>query len=165
MMLMSIDSSSRKSGWAIFNCDEYATSGLINLDTAEYKKKFKNNSFERAKYMASKILEIASEYKPDIIVIEKPAATQNVATIRMLCEIVGSVLGYSLLSHCFYYEMFPAEWRKQLKMQGKHKKDEYKRMSKEYVKNKYDKDVSDDEADAICLGSAYIIMMDKKEKK
>ena len=74
-------------------------------------------------------------------------------------------MGYSLLSHCFYYEMFPAEWRKQLKMQGKFKTDEYKRMSKEYVKDRYDKDVTDDEADAVCIGSAYIIMMDKKEKR
>lgn len=99
-----------------------------------------------------------------MIVIEKPAATQNVQTIRLLCEIVGAVMGYSLLSHCTYYEMFPAEWRKQLKMQGKHKKEEYKRMSKAYVKDRYDKDVTDDEADAICIGSAYIIMTDKKEK-
>ena len=47
MMLMSIDSSSRKSGWAIFNDGQYQISGVINLDTTEYKKKNKNYADRR----------------------------------------------------------------------------------------------------------------------
>lgn len=62
MVLMSIDSSSRKTGWAIFSNGEYFKSGVVNFDTTECKKKYKNDSFKRMKDMANEIIKIADYY-------------------------------------------------------------------------------------------------------
>lgn len=155
--LISLDTSSSKTGWALFEDGIYIKSGVINLDTSECKKKYKNNAEQRIKDMSYSIWDILNEYQPNIIVIEKLNVSRNMNATRILAKIIGVVYCYSILNNCFYYEIQPSQWRSQLGMQSsKRKREEYKQLSIDYVKENFNKDVSDDESDSICAGVGYI---------
>ena len=157
--LISIDSSSSKTGWALFENAEYKESGVINLDTNECKKKYKGNSDQRIADMCLNIIQLLKEIKPDIVVIEKLNVGRNMVAVRALSKVIGVVYCYSILNDCFYYEIQPSQWRSQLGMQSsKRKREEYKQLSIDYVKENLNKDVSDDESDSICAGIGYIKM-------
>lgn len=158
--LISFDSSSSKTGWAIFDNAEYKKSGIINLDTNECRKKYKGNSDKRIEDMCLSIIDLLKKYKPDIIVIEKLNVGRNMVVTRCLSKIIGAVYCYSILNNdVFYYEIQPSQWRSQIGIQSsKRKREEYKRLSIQYVKDSFNIDVSDDEADAICAGVGYIKM-------
>ena len=110
------------------------------------------------------INEILNKYLPDIIVIEKLNVSRNMNTVRQLSKIIGFIYSYSIINNCEYYEIQPSQWRSKLGMQKNgRKRDEYKKISIEYVKKLLNIDVADDEADAICAGIGYIKMSHGKE--
>ena len=141
--MISIDSSSSKTGWTYFEDAKYKKSGVIDFDTNECKKKYKGNSDKRIEDMCLAIINLLKKYKPHIIVIEKLNVGRNMVAVN----------------DCYYHEIQASQWRSQIGIQGKNRKrDEYKQLAIEYVKNTLDIDVTDDEADSICAGIAYIKM-------
>ena len=162
--LLSLDTSSSKTGWAYFLDGKYKKSGVIDLDTKECKKIYKNNSSKRIEDMCLSVWNLLQKYKPDIIVIEKLNVSRNMNAVRVLSKVVGTVYTYHILSEdCFYFEIQPTQWRSQLNMQsGRKKREELKQLSIEYVKNTLGIDVTDDEADSICAGIGYIKMFTQK---
>ena len=160
--MLSLDTSSSKTGWAYFLSGKYKKSGVIDLDTKECKKKYKDNSEKRIEDMCLAIWNLLQKYEPDIIVIEKLNVSRNMSATRVLSKVIGVVYTYHILADdCFYFEIQPTQWRSKLGMQsGRKKRDELKRLSIEYVKNTLGVDVSDDEADSICAGVAYIKMFE-----
>lgn len=151
--LISIDSSSTKTGWAIFDNGILSDYGVIDLHK-------ESNSDTRLENMVSSIWDLLSSNEPDIIVIEKLNVGRNLQATRLLSKIIGAVYCYSVLNKdVFYFEIQPSQWRKKLGMQASGRKREvYKKMSIDYVKEKYNIDVSDDTSDAICAGIGYIKM-------
>lgn len=157
--LLSLDSSSSKTGWALFENAEYVKSGVINLDTSECKKLYKGNSDKRIEDMCLSVINLLKEEKPDIVVIEKLNVGRNMVAVRALSKVIGVVYCYSILNNCFYFEIQPSQWRSKLEMQSsKRGRDEYKQLSIDYVKKHFNIDVSDDESDSICAGIGYIKM-------
>ena len=158
--MLSLDTSSSKTGWAYFLDGKYKISGVIDLDTKECKKKYKNDSGKRIKDMCLLVWNLLHKYKPDIIVIEKLNVSRNMNAIRVLSKVIGTVYTYYILNEdCFYFEIQSTQWRSQLDMQsGRKKREELKQLSVEYVKNTLGIDVGDDEADSICAGIGYIKM-------
>ena len=158
--MLSLDTSSSKTGWAYFLAGRYKKSGVIDLDTKECKKKYKDNSDKRIEDMCLAVWDLLQKYKPDIIVIEKLNVSRNMNATRVLSKVIGTVYTYYILTDdCSYFEIQPTQWRSQLGMQsGKKKRDELKQLSIKYVKNTLGKDVTDDESDSICQGLAYIKM-------
>ena len=158
--LISLDTSSSKTGWAYFEDAKYKKSGVIDLDTKECKKKYKDNSNKRIEDMCLAVWNLLQKHKPDIIVIEKLNVSRNMNAVRVLSKVIGTVYTYYVLTDdCYYFEIQPTQWRSQLGMQaGRKKRDELKKLSIEYVKNALGIDVTDDEADSICAGIGYIKM-------
>ena len=143
----------------MFENAEYKKSGVINFDTNECKKKYKDNSEQRLQDMCIAIINLLREYRPDIIVIEKLNVGRNMVAVRHLAKVTGVVYCYSILNNCFYYEIQASQWRSQIGIQAKNRKrEEYKRLAIEYVKNIFGINVTDDEADSICAGIGYIKM-------
>lgn len=162
--MISIDSSSSKTGWTYFEDAKYKKSGVIDFDTNECKKKYKGNSDKRIEDMCLAVFNLLKEYKPDIIVIEKLNVGRNMVAVRHLSKVIGVVYCYSILNDCYYHEIQASQWRSQIGIQGKNRKrDEYKQLAIEYVKNTLGVEVTDDEADSICAGVGYIKMFTKKE--
>ena len=114
--------------------------------------------------MCLAIFNLLKEYKPDIIVIEKLNVGRNMVSVRHLSKIIGVVYCYSILNNCYYHEIQATQWRSQIGIQGKNRKrDEYKQLAIEYVKDTLGIDVTDDEADSICVGIGYIKMFTPDE--
>lgn len=127
--------------------------GLIDLH--------KNTDSElRLKDMAQHIWQLLEANKPDIIVIEKLNVGRNLQATRLLSKIIGVVYCYSILNpDVFYFDIQPSQWRKQLGMQSsKRKRDEYKQLSIQFIKEHFNIEVTDDVSDAICAGIGYIKM-------
>ena len=157
--LLSLDTSSSKTGWACFEDAKYKKSGVIDFDTNECKKRYKGNSDKRLEDMCLAIIDLLKKYEPDIIVIEKLNVMRNMTAVRHLSKVIGVVYCYSILNGCYYYEIQASQWRSQIGIQGKNRKrDEYKQLAIEYVKDILGIDVTDDEADSICAGIGYIKM-------
>lgn len=109
--------------------------------------------------MCLKIIDVLNTHRPDIIVIEKLSVSRNMISLRALCKIMGAVYCYCILKNIFYFEIQPSQWRSKLGMQkANRKRDEYKELSIQYVRDKYGLNVTDDIADAICIGEGYIKM-------
>ena len=113
--------------------------------------------------MSSCIEELLDIYQPDHIVIEDVANQKNVATVVKLARLQGAILEMRRkYGHATLEIIRPTEWRKGLKFrQGRTKRKELKEQAQAFVDEKFGKRVSEDEADAICIG--YYIAILKEE--
>lgn len=163
--LLSLDTSSTKTGWAIFKNGIYKESGV--LDWLHVKE-----TEDRLLLMYIDIIQHIDKYEPDILVIEKDVVgsgkRQNMSTINTLVKLIGGVWAYCIQLNMdtpmnfqtgefniFYIEYTPSEWRKLVGITS-HKRDECKADSIKIIKDTYNIDVDDNEADAINIGQAYI---------
>lgn len=151
-MMLAFDTSSKKTGWAVFKNGEYLVSGIFDFSDVP-------NTDYRIKLMVKTIFECCNKIHPDIIVVEKDVVMNNMTTINILTKVLGSVYGYCIINDIFYYEYQPNEWRKIIELKTKsRKREDCKKASIQLIKEKLNIDVSDDEADAINVGYAYIKM-------
>ena len=85
----------------------------------------------------------------------------NVKTYKMLAMIQAMAILWCTTHGIKYYILSPSHWRKILKEQYSvewgRKREEQKQSAMNFIKQKYNLDVSSDEADAICLGTAHIL--------
>jgi len=163
--LLSLDTSSTKTGWAIFKNGIYKESGV--LDWSHVKE-----TEDRLLLMYIDIIQHIDKYEPDILVIEKDVVgsgkKQNMSTINTLVKLIGGVWAYCILLNMdtpmnfqtgefniFYIEYTPSEWRSLVGITAR-KRDDCKAASIKRIKDVYNLNVDDNEADAINIGDAYI---------
>ena len=163
--LLSLDTSSTKTGWAIFKNGIYKESGV--LDWSHVKE-----TEDRLLLMYIDIIQHIDKYEPDILVIEKDIVgsgkRQNMSTINTLVKLIGGVWAYCIQLNMdtpmnfqtgefniFYIEYTPSEWRGLVGIKAC-KRDDCKTASIKIIKDIYNIDVDDNEADAINIGQAYI---------
>ena len=155
MMLLALDQASRVTGWALFEDNKLKAEGKFSLSPslaigdrlAEFynnlSKLFGNHNFD----------ELAFE---DI-----QLQAGNVKTYKMLAMIQSMAILWCTTHGIKYYILSPSHWRKILKEQYSvewgRKREEQKQSAMNFIKQKYNLDVSSDEADAICLGTAHIL--------
>lgn len=148
--LLSLDTSTTRTGWSVFIDGNFYQSGVIDCSKSDKDKKLND--------MIALVLMELNTWEPDIVVVEQMNVSRNMLATRKLCELVGAVRGWTIWHDSFFYEMSPSEWRKAIGISASgRKRDEYKELSKAYVKeNITDRCITDDEADAICIGVGYI---------
>lgn len=152
MKILATDQSTTRSGWAVFIDGKYDHSGVID------KHKIKDSE-TRFKEMYEGIHDLIVAENPDIVVLENTQAQGgNMAIYKLLCQLQGAIMGMCYAKTIRFYVMAPTQWRKILKFQQgpKVKREELKRQSMEYAK-RFGIEDSEDQAEAACIGSAYII--------
>lgn len=149
--LLTIDSSTNKSGIAYFYNGKYKAHHLLDCS----KDKNIDTRFEEMSHQLWSILEI---YKPNIIYIEETVVLRNAQTQRFLTRLQGVIYAWCMNHGCEFNTIRPTTWRKQLSFaQGKNvKRDQLKEQSVQYVLDNYRINVGDDEADALCIADAVI---------
>lgn len=148
--MLAIDSSTKKTAYAVFDNGEYKESKLIDLE----KDKNMDSRFET---MSLSLINALKEYKPDIVYIEEAVVVRNAQTQRFLTRLQGVIYGYCILNQCEFNAIRPTEWRKLVSIdQGKKKREELKRESIKKVEEEFGLTVNDDEAEAILIGIAAI---------
>ena len=150
MRIMSMDQSTKKSGWAIFDESQYVCSGVVD------KTKSELDTYERSFDMAKDLWKIIAKYKPERLVIEDVQNQQNTNTVIVLSRLQGMIIGYAEAHGIQTYILLPSQWRKALSYhQGpKVKREELKQQSLDYVKEHFGLDVCEDQAEAICINYA-----------
>lgn len=150
--VLALDSSTRVTGWAVFEDGAFARSGTIDL------KRSKADAEDRIKIMCHEIIAVLKKEKPDIIVVEKVSVNRNLDTIRKLSRIIDVCFFYTiLLGNVRFHEYSPSEWRSALGMQRRYGgRQIYKALATKYADKNFKAGVEEDEGDAICIGAAYV---------
>ena len=146
MVIAGIDASSNKTGIAIFKDGTYVTHTLVDLH------KIKDADIRIPKMMQG-ICEYLDKHKIDKIIMEKSMLKTNIDTVQKLSNIAGAVMFYAINKGIEFQHLYPSEWRKRIGLQqsSKIKREVLKAEAILAVKQEYDMDVTDDEAESILL--------------
>lgn len=149
--VLSVDQSTKCTGYAMFVSGEYVESGIIDMN------KSKLETSERSFEMAKAIWKLVKHYKPDHLILEDVQLQQNNAkTMLILARLQGMVIGYAEAHKVKTYLVPPSQWRAQLHYsQGpKVKRAELKQQSIDYMKNNFGLILLEDQAEACCINEA-----------
>lgn len=151
-ILLSLDPSTKSTGWAIFKNDKLFKYGAIT---------------EKSKDVLERILDISQQidilidkYNINIIAIENVQITMNAPTAKALLglQLILELKAYKREINCELIR--PTHWRKVLELSNspKIKRADKKKEAQNYVVNKYNIPINsiDDICDAICIGECYI---------
>ena len=150
MRVVSMDQSTRLSGYAVFDDGKYVESGVI--DMSKSKLETDKRSFE----MAKELWRIIKKYKPQYLILEDVQQQSNPKTVIILARLAGMIIGYAEAHNIRVHILLPSQWRKVLgySQGAKIKRQELKQQSIDYVKNNLGLDLSEDEAEAVAEGYA-----------
>lgn len=165
MQLLSLDLSTKSSGWAVFEDGKLLDYGCITASSTDlinriHKMTNEINSLVLNKYKINKI--IVEEVRP-----EGGYGVGNQKTHKALMWLQAAI---AIFIHDTYPEIeieyiYPSSWRASLGIKNGRgiKRQTLKEADMEFVKNKYRINVNDDIADAICIGLAQYTQQDNNE--
>ena len=158
MRVLAIDASTRSSGFAIGTNAVLEQYGCIPASSKQ--------SIQRIIKMRESIKTIIETYKVDKIVMEQVRPEYNSHTMKVLMWLQAAVViaSFEINPKIKCQFMGASTWRSLIKIhQGRGiKRNNLKNQDIEYVKNKYNFTVNDDQADAICLFDAYWISLNNE---
>lgn len=143
--ILSFDQSTKITGYSIFNNNELDTYGLLESNKDE------SNPIERMKEMNDKIIALINDVNPDYIVFEQVQFQNNYGTFQQLSQLQGIIMAYLFKIDIGFNLIEPTAWKSCCGIKGR-KRVEQKANTQKFVKDKYNIDVSEDEADAIGIG-------------
>ena len=156
MKILSFDQSSTRSGWAISENQEYVDSGVID------KHKI-SNADQRVSEMGLAIYKKIKEVAPDCVTIEGVQNQSNTATMILLAQLQGMILGYCAAHKIRVEILKPSQWRSvlQFKQGPKTKRAELKKQAMDYVKKNFGiEGCTEDQSEAVCISVAASKLFD-----
>ena len=155
MKVLSIDGSTKSTGFALFDGKELKHYKCVTASSSDLAT--------RIKKMVFALDEILSKNKIDIIVLEEvrpEQGLQNIKTHKALMYLQGAfyLLIQERFKHIKIEYLYPNEWRSKcgIKTGAGVRRSSLKPLDIKFVKETYGLDVNDDIADAIGIGHAYI---------
>lgn len=153
--ILALDQATQISGWAIFDNEELLKFGKLNIDSGLDK-------VERISAVRSWLMSMIDTVNPDLIVMEdiqlqdlsgKQGSSYEIGvnTFKALAELLGTLSVTCFENNVPYKIVHSATWRGKTGVRGRTRTDK-KRSAQLLVKKLYDVSVSEDEADAICIG-------------
>lgn len=152
MRVISFDQSSAITGYAIFEDGNYIQSGVIDLRND-------HNTINRTKNMMLLICQLINSKQIDTVIFEDIQRQTNTATYKLLSQLQGAMMYFCYSNEIKYIALPSSTWRKILgfKQGGRVLRKQLKVQAINYVQEHCGKTVSEDEADAICVGLAAIL--------
>ena len=151
MRLLSLDLSTKSSGWCVGQDGNLESHGCISASSRDVIK--------RIIKMRDQLSKLIKNNKIDKIIMEevRPEYNSHTNKVLMWLQAVMVVATYQIDSNIEYEFVGASEWRAALKIkQGRGvKRQALKPQDIQYVEIKYHLSVNDDEADAICIFDAY----------
>lgn len=151
MVILGIDSSTTSTGWGVIDTRFEDNLRLIDYGTI---KPPKAETIDRIISITKEVKNLMWLYKPELVVIEEMNVTRNMKTIRALSGLITELEVMLRNRRALYVKMTPSEWRSSVGIRCKNDRKMLKKASVEYVLEKYNEKVNDDEADAICIAEA-----------
>ena len=161
MRLLALDQASRVTGVAIFDDDK-----LIKYGTFEIKSN--QELGKRLTQFLENLDKLYAAYHFDAVAYEDIQLQMgNVETYKKLAYIQAMILFWCEKHEKNLYCLSPSHWRKILKdkygMSWGRKRVEQKQTAIDFIQEHYKKEVDSDTADAICIGCAANIEINKNE--
>lgn len=153
--LLSLDQSSRVSGWAYFDNGELKDFGKFEADQTDIG--------ERLLFIKQNIISLFNKYDIEEVAFEdiqlQNNVLNNVQTFKTLAEVFGVI--YELVTELKipHNAVMSSSWKSTLGIKGR-TRPEQKRNAQAYVLETYGVKCTQDEADAICIGSHIIKQSD-----
>ncbi|HHY96858.1 MAG TPA: crossover junction endodeoxyribonuclease RuvC [Acholeplasma sp.] len=144
--ILCLDQSTKVTGYSIFQDKELISYGVLKSDPNE------GNPVERIKQMNDKIIELTESSNPNFVVFEQVQFQNNYGTFQQLSQLQGVIMAHLFKRDVGFIMVEPSAWRSICGIKGR-KRAEQKRNTQIFVKKKYKIDVSEDEADAIGIGT------------
>ena len=153
--VLAIDQATQVSGWAIFDDKKLVQFGTFTANEA--------SSVERIETVRQWVASMNELWNPDRIAIEdihmqsfggktaKDYGNESVTTFKTLAHLQGVLINYFFTNGINHDIVHSAKWREFCQIKGVHRADK-KRSAQLKIKDWYDVSVSQDEADAICIG-------------
>lgn len=150
MKILAIDQSSRCNGYAIFENNELIETGTFTLTSDDVGERLVQLREEVTKFIDNNQIELVLFED-----IQLQAGNAGVTTYKVLAEVFG-VIQELLTEKGIEYQIIHSQtWKSILNIKGR-SRPEQKKNAQMYVLNTFNKKVSQDTADAICIGSSYI---------
>ena len=150
MRLLALDQASRVSGWAIFDNQDLIDSGTFTLKSDDIG--------ERLVQYRQYLIDLTDKYEIDEVAfedIQMQNQVNNVQTFKILAEVFGVTQEYLAEQNYFYHIVSSNTWKSKLQIKGR-TRPEQKKNAQAYVLEHYNKKVSQDESDAICIGASVV---------
>lgn len=159
MRLLALDQASRVTGVAIFDDDK-----LVKYGTFEIKSN--QELGKRLTQFLENLDKLYAAYHFDAVAYEDIQLQMgNVETYKKLAYIQAMILFWCEKHEKNLYCLSPSHWRKILKdkygMSWGRKRAEQKQTAIDFIQEHYKKEVDSDTADAICIGCAANIEINK----
>lgn len=146
---LALDQSLNTSGWSVFDKGCLVTSGVFTTDR-------KSDEGEKIGEIFIWLCSMYREHEFERIVFEDVQNQQNDNTYKKLSRVQGAIIAWCEVTGIYYDISAPAHWRSVLGGSWGRKRDEQKEHAIQYVKDVLDKNVTSDEADALCIGLSFI---------
>ena len=158
MNMLVFDQSTTITGFSIWKDGGLQEYGVIDLHR-------NSDTEERFMLMVAEISRVVNNNHPSLLVVEDVAQQSNVAVLKVLARLQGAILRISQEYNVNVVFIKPTEWRSKLGFQqgAKIKRDALKQQALIYIKDQYGYDVIEDVAEAICIGDAYLKMINKEK--
>lgn len=161
MRLLALDQASRVTGVAIFDDDKLVKYGIFEIKSNQELGK-------RLTQFLENLDKLYTAYHFDAIVYEDIQLQMgNVETYKKLAYVQAMILFWCDKHEKNLYCLSPSHWRKVLKdkydMSWGRKRAEQKQTAIDFIQEHYEKEVDSDTADAICIGCAANIEINKTE--
>lgn len=144
MKILAIDQSSAVLGISFFEEGQLKKVEKIKVP----KNEDINDKIHNIKIIINNLYDKLS---PDIITLEDIQQQLNVNTYKVLAELLGVLIEFCIERKIRYEIVHPKTWKSYCGIKGK-KRDEQKKNTILFVKDKFGVDVGEDEADSICIG-------------
>lgn len=145
--VLALDDSTTVTGWAVFDNEE-----LVGYSKIEMTQ---SSATERIAALRQWLLSMLVKWKPDTVAIEDIQKQENVQIFKVLAQLQGVMINTLFENKYSYDIVHVATWRSYCEIKGRTRA-ELKKNAQEKIKEWYDVSVTQDEADAICIGR-YVV--------
>lgn len=160
--ILALDQSSGLTGYSVFKGDKLLSYGVFDISDITRKTNgdtYYNEKVENVKLFLDKCIDF---FKPQLVIFEDTQRQANVMTFKQLSSLQGVLTNYCYCNSMPFAILKPSEWRGELKIKG-NKRDVIKKNTQDFIKNTFDIEVGEDEADAISIGLASKRMLNKSK--
>lgn len=158
MRLLALDQSSHITGYAVFEDGKLIHCNKFDLQSEDLG--------ERLWDYRQKLIELTEQWAVDEIAfedIQMQTQINNVSTYKILAEIFGITHEFVTEFKYKYHIVSSNTWKSKLDIKGKQRA-EQKRNAQKWVLDTYNMKVTQDEADACCIG-ASLLVKNKEESR
>lgn len=148
--ILALDQASRTSGYAVFQEGSLIASGTFTYDDDDFSL--------RLVKIRNKVDSLIEQYNINKILLEDiqlQGQTNNVTTYKALAEVLGVLEELARERKIPHELIHSSTWKSELNIKGRDRATQ-KRNAQAFVATVYNKKVTQDESDAICIGTSYV---------